>query len=430
MVRTVDRRSFLGASIGFGLTALCGGRARALATLAESQRRLSRFEEMLSGYVASGALAGVAGSLGYGIGQAEFLAAGTLSRDSETPVDADSLFRIMSMSKPVTGMAVMMLIEDGKIGLDQDLADFVPGFANPLVLTDPTRSMESRPAKARIAIRHLLTHTSGLGYFSRIQGPLRDEYIRLGLVPVQMDGKSLPDVPDFDYAPNLGEFADRLATLPLLADPGTYWRYSMSPDLLGRVIEIASGTTFEAFLEERILSPLGMTSTFFTVPKSEAHRMTSLYGMRDGRADVLIDPGPSSVHLEPPPFPFGGSGLLGSARDYDRFLLMLAGEGAIGTTRIMSRETARLAMSNLLPQGVDMSGALVSSEGFGALGSVALSTQPDGKGPGTFGWSGGAGTTGFVDPSQGIRVAGYGQFIPAAAIPFREDIPKAIYAIS
>ena len=130
------------------------------------------------------------------------------------------------------------------------------------------------------------------------------------------------------------------------------------------------------------------------------------------------------------PFPFGGSGLLSSARDYDRFLLMLAGEGAIDTTRIMSRETARLAMSNLLPAGVDMSEALVSSEGFGALGSVALSKQPDGKGPGTFGWSGGAGTTGFVDPSQGIRVAGYGQFIPATAISFREDIPKAAYGVS
>ena len=414
--------------MGFGLTAVSG--SGALATLADSRRPLSRFEEMLSGYVASGVLVGVAGSLGYGVEQAEFLAAGTLSRDSETRVDADSLFRIMSMSKPITGMAVMMLIEDGQIGLDQDLADFVPGFANLRVLTDPTRSMESRPAKTRITIRHLLTHTSGLGYFSRIQGPLRDEYIRLGLVPVQMDGKSLPDVPDFEYAPDLGAFADRLATLPLLADPGTQWRYSMSPDLLGRVVEVASRTTFEAFLEERLFAPLGMKSTFFTVPKSEARRLTWLYGVRDGRADVLIDAGSSSVHFDPPPFPFGGSGLLSSPRDYDRFLLMLAGEGAIGTTRVMRRETARTGMSNLLPPGVDMAGALVSSKGFGALGSVALRAQPDGKGPGTFGWSGGAGTTGFVDPSQGIRAAGYGQYIPAAAIPFRDDIPKAIYGIA
>ena len=158
--------------------------------------------------------------------------------------------------------------------------------------------------------------------------------------------------------------------------------------------------------------------------------MTSLYAIRDGKADVLVDPGPSSVCLDPPPFLFGGSGLLSSPRDYDRFLLMLAGEGAIGTTRIMSQETARVAMSNLLPPGVDMSQALVSSEGFGALGSVALSAQPDGKGPGSFGWSGGAGTTAFVDRSQGIRVAGYGQFIPSRALPFLAEIPKAIYEIS
>ncbi len=427
MARMIDRRAFLGASLGFGVTALCGGRARALAALAESRRRLSRFEEMLGGYVASGVLAGVAGSLGYGTRPAEFLAVGTLARDSKVPVDADSLFRIMSMSKPVTGMAVMMLIEDAKIGLDQKLADFVPGFANARVLTDPARSLESRSAGKPITIRHLLTHTSGLGYFSRIEGPLRDRYVELGLIPVRTDGKSLPDTRDFAYARGLSEFAERLATLPLLAVPGTRWIYSMSPDLLGRVIEIASGMAFDAFLEKRIFAPLGMTSTYFTVPKSEARRLTSLYSVRNGRADVLVDPGPRSVCLDPPPFLFGGSGLLSSPRDYDRFLLMLAGEGAIGTTRIMSRETARLAMSNLLPPGVDMSQALVSSEGFGALGSVALSTQPDGRGPGSFGWSGGAGTTAFVDHSRAVRVAGYGQFIASSAIPFLDEIPKAIY---
>jgi len=425
MLRRVDRRSFLQASIGFGLTALSGGSA--FAALSDRQRRSSRFQEMLSGYVASGVLTGVAGSLGYGVEPATFLAAGTLSRDSDTRVDADSLFRIMSMSKPITGMAVMMLIEDGQIGLDQDLADFVPGFSRPRVLIDPEHSMESRPAEARMTIRHLLTHTSGLGYFSRIRGPLRAEYIRLGLVPVQMDGKSLPDVPDFEYAPDLGAFAERLATLPLLSDPGTHWRYSMSPDLLGRVVEIASGTTFEAFLQQRLFAPLGLKSTFFTLPKSDAGRMTSLYGVREGRAEVLIDSGPNSVHLAAPPFPFGGSGLLSSPRDYDRFLRMLSGEGAIGTTRVMRQETVRTAMSNLLPPGVNMGDAIVSSEGFGALGSVALRSLPDGKGRGTFGWSGGAGTTGFVDPARGIRAAGYGQFIPASAIGFRADVPKALY---
>lgn len=430
MAGTIDRRTFLAASLGVGVAALFGKRARALTTQADRRLRSSRFEEMLSRYVASGALSGVAGSLGYGTGQAEFFSAGTLSRDSKIPVDADSLFRIMSMSKPVTGMAVMMLIEDGKIGLDQKLADFVPGFADARVLTDSTRSMESRPAGVQITIRHLLTHTSGLGYFSRIAGPLRDRYIELGLIPVRTDGKSLPDTRAFDYAPGLSEFAERLATLPLLAVPGTRWIYSMSPDLLGRVIELASGMAFDAFLAKRIFAPLGMTSTFFTVPKSEARRMTSLYSVRDGRADLLIDPGPRSVCFEPPPFPFGGSGLISSPRDYDRFLLMLAGEGAIGTTRIMSRATAQLAMSNLLPPGVDMSQALVSSEGFGALGSVAMSAQPDGRGPGSFGWSGGAGTTAFVDRSSGVRVAGYGQFIPLDAIAFLDDIPKVVYTAS
>ena len=229
------------------------------------------------------------------------------------------------------------LRDQGKLRLDDPVSLYLPWFRVP----------NPFPDAPEITIRQLLTHTSGLGYFSRIEGPLRDAYIELGLVPVRTDGKSLPDTQEFDYAHGLAEFAERLATLPLLAVPGTRWIYSMSPDLLGRVIEVASGRAFDTFLEDRIFSPLGMTSTFFTVPKSEAQRMTSLYSIRDGKADVLVDPGPGSVCLDPPPFLFGGAGLVSSPRDYDRFLLMLAGEGAIGTTRIMSRETARLAMSNL-----------------------------------------------------------------------------------
>ena len=422
---TIDRRSFLRA-LGAGATALVGGLASSGALASGAGSRRARYEEMLRGYVETGTLAGVAGSLGVDTAPAEFLSAGTISRDSDVAVGADSLFRIMSMSKPITGIAVMSLIEEGTIGLDQPLADFVSGFADARVLTDPSRGMASRPARTAITIRHLLTHSSGLAYFSRIQGPLRDAYIELGLLPVRTGGRSLPDVPPFTYAPNLTEFADRLATLPLVAEPGTTWVYSMSPDLLGRVIEVASGMPFEAFLEARIFAPLGMKSTFFTVPRREAPRLTSLYSVRQGRADVLVDPGPTSICLDPPPFPFGGSGLLSSPRDYDRFLGMLAGEGAVGGTRILKRETARRAMSNLLPAGVNMSQAIGPSQGFGALGSVALRAQPDGKGPGTFGWSGGAGTTAFVDPTRGLRVAGYAQFIPARALPFREEVPEAV----
>ncbi len=426
MKRNLDRRSFLHTSLGAGATALFGGLACSHMPPLRGRARRARLEEALRTYVESGALAGVAASIGLGTAPATFLSAGAISRESDVAVDADSLFRIMSMSKPVTGMAVMMLVEEGAIGLDQRLADFIPGFAGARVLTDPAHGMESRPARTPITIRHLLTHTSGLAYFSRIDGPLRDAYIRNGLLPVRTGGRSLPDVPDFTYAPNLTEFANRLATLPLIADPGTRWVYSMSPDLLGRAIEVASGLAFEAFLEARIFAPLGMTSTFFTVPEREAPRLTSLYSIRDGRADVLVDAGPTSICLEPPPFPFGGSGLLSSPRDYDRFLRMLAGEGAIGGARIMSRGTARLAMSNLLPPGVDMGEAIVSSEGFGALGSVALRRQPDGKGPGTYGWSGGAGTTAFVDPSRGLRVAGFAQYIPVRELAFRDDVVAAV----
>ncbi len=423
-----SRRRFLQTSLAAAGAGVLGGLACRRPAAIESGTHGARLDRLLRRYVESDTLPGAAASIGLATEPAHFLSAGTIARDSDDLVTPDSLFRIMSMSKPITGIAVMMLIEDGAIGLDQPLADFVPGFARARVLSDPANALTSRPARTPITIRHLLTHTSGLGYFSRIDGPLRDAYIELGLLPVRTGGRSLPNVPPFTYAPNLKAFADRLATLPLLADPGTRWIYSMSPDLLGRVIEVASGTSFEAFLQARLFAPLGMTSTFFTVPKSEAHRLTSLYTLREGRAEVLTDPGPTSICLGPPPFPFGGSGLIASPRDYDRFLRMLAGEGATLGTRILRRPTARLAMSNLLPPDVDMRGALGSSQGFGALGSVALRTQPDGKGPGTFGWSGGAGTTAFVDPARDLRVAGYAQYIPARELPFRDAIVEAVRA--
>jgi CubicO group peptidase (beta-lactamase class C family) len=412
-----DRRNFLKLGAAAGAGTLLG-----LPALSAAADDWPAVQALLDRYVAAGTLPGVAASVARGTGPARFFAAGTLERGGRERVDADSLFRIMSMTKPVTGMAVMMLIEDGRMKLDQELADFIPAFASARVLIDPAKGMDSRPASRRITIRHLLTHTSGLGYFSRAAA-LRDAYLKLGLVPVRTGRGALVDTPSFDYAPSLDAFAERTATLPLLVDPGTSWIYSMSPDLLGRVIEIASGMPFDAFLAQRIFAPLGMTSTYFTVPKSEAGRLTSLYEIND--KGTLVDGRADSILFEPPPFLWGGAGLITSPRDYDRFLLMLAGEGAIGNVRILRRETARLGMSNLLPPGVSVTG---NGGGFGALGSVALTPVPDGRGVGTYGWSGGAGTTAFVDPSKGVRAAGYGQYVQADALPLRAEFTASVYA--
>jgi CubicO group peptidase (beta-lactamase class C family) len=370
---------------------------------------------------------GVGAALARGTDQAEFLVAGTLSKTSTVAITPDSLWRAYSMTKPITGMAAMILIEEGKLGLDQNIADFIPGFASPKVLTDPENSLESRPAKSFISVRNLLTHTAGLGYSIVTKGPLLKEYLRLGLTPGAVSRKPLPG---FDQvaptAPSLQEFGDRIATLPLIADPGVKWSYSVSIDLLGRVIEVAAGMPFETFVQKRIFDPLGMSSSFWQVPQKEAYRLTTNHADTPF-GSFPIDEGADSVYLDKPAFPFGGAGLVCSMRDYDRFLAMLMGQGALGRTRIMKPETARLAMSNLVHPDTKME-SFVKGQGFGAGGRVTIADDPQGSGIGTFGWGGAASTIAWVDPVRGIRASGWSQIMTRGDQPFTLAFGKSVYA--
>lgn len=370
---------------------------------------------------------GAGAAIARGTDQADFLVSGTLAKDSQVAITPDTLWRAYSMTKPITGMAAMLLIEDGKMTLDQNIADFIPAFANPRVLTNPDKSLESRPSLAPITVRTLLTHTAGLGYSIVTKGPLLKEYLRLGLTPGAVSRKPLPG---FDVvaptAPSLTEFAERLATLPLVADPGVKWSYSVSLDLLGRVIEVASGMSFEAFVQQRLFTPLGMTSTFWQVPQKEIYRLTTNHASTPF-GTFPIDPGPESVYLDKPAFPFGGAGLVCSMRDYDRFLAMLMGMGALGQTRIMKLETARLAMSNLVHPNTKME-SYVKGQGFGAGGRVTIADDPAGSGLGTFGWGGAASTTAWVDPARGIRASGWSQIMTQGEQPFVTGFGKSVYA--
>ncbi|MBA3897203.1 MAG: beta-lactamase family protein [Sphingomonadaceae bacterium] len=420
----LDRRQFVGAGLGLGALSLLP--APVFARIVASD--WSKVQAALDAYVADDRLPGAAAAVGYGTDPATFLAAGKLARDNPRKIDADSLFRVYSMTKPITGMAAMMLIEDGKIGLDQNIADFIPGFAHPRVLVDPTKDLTSRPAARPITVRNLLTHTAGLGYAVIVtKGPLLGEYIRLGINPGTISRKPIPGFPPISTAPSLEVFADRLATLPLIADPGTKWSYSVALDLMGRVIEIASGMPFDAFLQKRMFDPLGMRSTFFRVPASETARLTTNYGVSP-KGQAPIDPGASSVFSDAPAFPFGGAGLVMSPRDYDRFLLMLAGHGAIGRTRVMKEATARLGMSNLLPPGIDTAGTFAAGQGFGAGGRVKVRPDATPSGIGTYGWGGAAATIAWVDPTKRVRACGFAQYMPDTAIPFTLDFAKSVYA--
>ncbi len=370
---------------------------------------------------------GAGAALARGTDQADFMVSGTLAKDSSVAITPDTLWRCYSMTKPVTGIAAMLLIEDGKMTIDQNIADFIPGFANPRVLVDPLKSLESRPSLAPITVRNLLTHTAGLGYSIVTKGPLLKEYLRLGLTPGAVSRKPLPGFEAVaPTAPSLTEFADRLATLPLIADPGVRWSYSVSLDLLGRVIEVASGMTFETFLQKRIFNPLGMTSTYWQVPQKEVYRLTTNHAATPFGA-FPIDPAADSVFLDKPAFPFGGAGLVSSMRDYDRFLAMLMGLGTLGRTRIMKRETAQLAMSNLVHPNTKME-SWVKGQGFGAGGRVTIVDDPQGTGVRTFGWSGAASTTAWVDPSRGVRASLWSQIMTQGDQPFTAAVGKSVYA--
>ena len=423
----IDRRQMFGA--GAGLLAFTALPAHAKSHAERTEKlRWQKVQALLDGYVADDRLPGAVASVGLGTDAPTFLLSGKISRNETRAMDADSLFRVYSMTKPITGIAAMMLIEDGKLGLDQNIAELIPAFKNPQVLIDPMKDLSARPARSPITVRNLLTHTAGLGYAIITKGPLLEAYLRLGITPASASRMRLPGVPTSNTAPSLEIFADRLATLPLVADPGTKWSYSISLDLMGRVIEVASGMSFDAFLKTRMFEPLGMRSSFFQVPAAQLGRLTTNYGVApNGR--FPIDPGKDSVFSDKPAFPFGGAGLVMSARDYDRFLLMLAGYGAIGRTRIMKTATAKLAMSNLLPPGAETKGSFADGQGFGAGGRVTINAGDRlGAGIGTFGWGGAAATVAWVDPTRGVRAAGYAQYMPDQSMPFTADFSKAVYA--
>ena len=383
---------------------------------------------LLDGLVASGRIPGGLAALGVAQGPLATRAAGGLVRGGVRAPDADSLWRLYSMTKPITGIATMQLIEDGRLALDQPLYDILPEWAAPRVQLNAD-TLDSRPARTPITIRHLLTHTAGLGYAIVTKGPLLAEYLRLGLNPGQVSRLAIPGIPNVPNAPSLEEFSNRLATLPLIAEPGTRWSYSVAFDLLGRVIEVASGHPFDLFLDERLFGPLGMADTSFVVPRDKLDRLTTSYGSLGGIM-IPIDPAANSVFSDKPSFPYGGAGLVGSAGDYDRFLRMLLNKGEMEGERVLTEPMAELAMSNLLPPGASTQGTFVAGQGFGAGGRVVLNAVPGGLSVGSFGWSGAAGTVGNVDRARSLRLGGYIQVLPAEAVPFQAPVTKALIADS
>jgi CubicO group peptidase (beta-lactamase class C family) len=419
------------------ITALLSGaaiaqQATAPAATPATAAALPRTQALYRSYVADGKMSGIVGAFGVGEMPTAFVAAGKVS---DTPgalaAGPDSLWRVYSMTKPITAMAAMILIEEGKLQLDEPVGDVLPAFKSMRVQLNEN-TIESRPATRPITIRNLLTHTAGLGYSIVTKGPLLKLYEDRGILPMQVNA-SLEDRLRALRPATLQEFANRVAGVPLIADPGTKWSYSIGLDVMGAVIEKASGMPFDTFVQRRIFDPLKMNSSYWMVPANAAPRLVST-DIFIGSDRVPLDAGATSVYLRKPSFPYGGAGLVMSARDYDRFLHMLQNYGTLDGVQIMKPETARLAMSNLLPAGVTFGGASTGTGGtsgpamgFGAGGSVTLSDD-GGPGAGTYAWGGAAGTKAWVNPVRKLRGTIMVNFFPPDKYPVQGDTAKALLA--
>ncbi|MEM1052566.1 MAG: serine hydrolase domain-containing protein [Pseudomonadota bacterium] len=352
---------------------------------------------------------------------AHHVGGGTLSLTSDTAVDENSLYRIYSMTKPVTGMAAMILIDEGVLGLDQPIHEILPAYKDMMVQVEYDGAVTAdnlEPAQSHITVRHLLTHTAGIGYGIIQQGAIVDAYNEAGLIAGQVSRFPIPGIFQGQPVGSLEAFADGLAKMPLVLQPGKQFSYSMSLDLLGRVIEVAAGQSFDRFLKERIFDPCGMTSTYFQVPAADASRLTDNYGVLNGNA-LPIDPGANSIYLDKPPFPTGGAGLVSSPKDYDRFLRMLLGYGKLGEKRVMSDAAVRTGVSNLFPEGTQLEGTWMAGQGHGAGGRSV---------DGTFGWGGAAGTLAAIDYRLGLRACLFTQYMPSDAYPIRDEYLAAFEA--
>lgn len=413
---TFLRRDLLRGAVCLGIMSATPGHARAL-----DSGRFPAVRGMVNRVIGEAAAPGAIVAVGKRTARPAYISGGTIATDDRHPVNEHTLFRVYSMTKPITGMAAMLLMAEGRMKLDQPVADFIPGFANMRVLTNPRQGLESHPATSIMTIRHLLTHTAGLGGGPTSKGALGDEYQRLGLGQ-NLRSRSEPPK-QVATVRSLKDFAERLATAPLLAEPGTAWSYSVGLDLLGRLIELAAGMPFEQFLERRFFAPLGMSSTFFDVPADKKARLVTNYTGR-GTNLAAVDAGPTSIFLDRPAYPSGGGGLVSSAHDYDRFLALLANNGSFGGADILPPSAVATGTSNLLPQGVNMRNyvGIPGVVGFGAGGCIA----DNGGFKGLFGWMGAAGTIGFIIPSQQLRVTGLINNL--SVFDFALGLPTAVHA--
>jgi CubicO group peptidase (beta-lactamase class C family) len=354
-----------------------------------SKERLGRVHEVLAGYVRRGEVPGAIALLSRG-GQQHVEKAGD--------VRPDMIFRVSSMTKPVTAVAAMILVEECALRLDDPVDEFLPELASRQVLTRVDAPLgETVPAARAITLRDLLTFRLGLGLVFGPPGtiPIADALATLGQGPPSPAGVPAPE-----------EWMRRLSEMPLIHQPGERWLYNTGSDVLGVLIARASGQRFEDFLRERIFVPLGMADTGFSVPRPDLNRLPAEYATDFATGQTVVFDPPDGQWSAAPAFPSGADGLVSTIGDYAAFAAMLRGGGRYGGARILSRPAVTLMTSDhLTPAQKAVSGLApgdFDNMGWGFGMSVVTCRTELYHSPGTYGWNGGLGTSWFHDPAEDL----------------------------
>jgi CubicO group peptidase (beta-lactamase class C family) len=344
-------------------------------------------------------------------------ALGLMDVESKKPMALDTLLRMYSMTKPITSVAVMMLFEEGRLHLTDPVSKFIPEFEDLKVFVRETETgIELANLERAITVHDLLTHTSGLAY-----GIAPETYVD------RQFQKHVWRVYFEDHETTLGEMIENICRCPLLFQPGQKWSYSVATDVLGYLVQIVSGQPFDAFLQERILDPLGMQDTAFHVPPEKLNRFATNYQPGEqGGLEVLDEP-ETSRYAQPTRCPAGGMGSVSTIADYYRFAHMLANGGVLGGERLLGRKTVERMATNHLRDGIYRDGnpALGFGLGFGVTidGPRTKKLESTGK----YGWGGAATTRFFIDPQEDLVYVAGTQLMNNPDRPIMDDIETAIY---
>jgi len=388
--------------------------------------RLERIDRHFTRYVDDGRLPGWSLAVTRGGQVVHVASAGSRDVEAGLPIEADTIFRIYSMTKPITAVAALMLCEEGAFELKDPVADFIPAFGRTQVFRSGSSLSPATEAMTEpMRIWHLFTHTAGLTYGFHYGHPVDAMYRAAGFDFGTPDGL------------DLAACCEAWAGLPLVFQPGREWNYSVATDVLGRIVELASGQSLDRFLSERIFEPLAMTDTRFSVPEADHHRLAALYvpGPEAGRA-VRYDPIGDRA-LRPPDAWSGGGGLMSTASDYHRFTQMLLGGGELDGVRLLSPRTVASMASNHLPGGVDLEaiGRPLFAEttydgvGFGLGVSVVIDPVKHKvlSSAGSYGWGGAASTAFWVDPAEQLTALFFTQLLPSGTHAIRSQFQQLVY---